>query len=89
MPEAGEIANGQTYTGRQALEFGLIDEIGGIDEAVSYLQKNKKIAFERENIIEYSIYNSKKNSVLNSLITNLVKNFFAKKSLDTNNFLLY
>jgi protease-4 len=31
------VANGATFTGRQALELGLIDEIGGLREAESWL----------------------------------------------------
>ena len=31
-----EIAQGRVYTGRQALSIGLIDEIGGLDQAVSH-----------------------------------------------------
>lgn len=35
---ARKISNGQVYTGRQALELGLIDQIGGEREALSYLR---------------------------------------------------
>ena len=31
-----EIAQGRVYTGRQSLSIGLIDEIGGLDQAVSH-----------------------------------------------------
>ena len=31
-----EIAGGRVYTGRQALELGLVDRIGGLDDAVGY-----------------------------------------------------
>ncbi len=34
---------GRIFTGRQALGNGLIDEIGGIEEAVKWLEKNKKV----------------------------------------------
>lgn len=37
---------GRIYTGRQALGNGLIDEIGGIEEAVKWLEKKKDIAPE-------------------------------------------
>lgn len=39
-----KLADGRIYTGRQALKVGLIDEIGGEDEAIQWLEKNKKIA---------------------------------------------
>ena len=31
-----EIAGGRVYTGRQALDLGLVDEIGGINQAIDY-----------------------------------------------------
>jgi protease-4 len=31
-----EIAGGRVYTGRQALDLGLIDQIGGLDKAIQY-----------------------------------------------------
>lgn len=34
-----KIADGRIYTGRQAKEIGLIDELGGYDEAVAFAQK--------------------------------------------------
>lgn len=37
------LADGRIYTGRQALKAKLIDELGGEDEAVAWLAKNKKI----------------------------------------------
>jgi protease IV len=38
------IADGRVVTGRQAKALGLVDEIGGQDEAVAWLEKEKKIA---------------------------------------------
>lgn len=35
------VFDGRVFTGRQALKAGLIDEIGGKEEAISYLEKNK------------------------------------------------
>ncbi len=37
------LADGRIYTGRQALKAKLIDELGGEDEAVEWLAKNRKI----------------------------------------------
>ena len=34
--EVRELATGQIYTGSQALELGLVDRLGGIDEAVKW-----------------------------------------------------
>jgi protease-4 len=36
--ETQEIANGQLYTGRQALEIGLVDELGDEESALAYLE---------------------------------------------------
>lgn len=38
-----ELADGRAYTGRQALKLKLIDEIGGVEEARDWLEKEKKI----------------------------------------------
>ena len=40
---AEALADGRIYTGRQALAARLIDELGGEDEAVDWLSKNKKV----------------------------------------------
>lgn len=37
------LADGRVFTGRQALAEGLIDQLGGEDEAVAWLQKEKNI----------------------------------------------
>lgn len=52
--EAQEIANGQVYTGRQALEFGLVDKIGGEEEAIEYLKDNN-INMDDIKIYDYDI----------------------------------
>src|SRR5207249_5358594 len=38
-----ELAGGRVYTGRQALDFGLIDKIGTLSDAVSFAAKEAKI----------------------------------------------
>ncbi|MBI2718508.1 MAG: signal peptide peptidase SppA [Rhizobiales bacterium] len=38
------LADGRVYTGRQAVADKLVDEIGGEDEAVAWLEKERKIA---------------------------------------------
>ena len=37
------ILDGRVFTGRQALKVGLVDEIGGRDQALSYLEKSYKV----------------------------------------------
>ncbi len=38
-----EIAGGRVYTGKQALDLGLVDKIGGLDDAVKYAASQAKI----------------------------------------------
>ena len=38
-----ELAGGRVFTGRQALELGLVDKIGGLDEAIAHVAKEAKI----------------------------------------------
>jgi protease IV len=40
---ARTLSDGRVYTGRQAKQEGLIDEIGGEDAAIAWLEKEKKI----------------------------------------------
>ena len=41
---ATKLADGRIFTGRQALRNGLIDEIGGEQEALAWINKNSKIS---------------------------------------------
>jgi len=38
-----QIAGGRVYTGRQALELGLVDRIGSLEDAIAYCAKQAKI----------------------------------------------
>jgi protease-4 len=38
-----EIAGGRVYTGRQALELGLVDRIGSLNDAIQFLAKEAKL----------------------------------------------
>ncbi len=73
--EAQEIANGQIYTGRQALEYGLIDKIGGDDEVIEYF-KDINIDMDKVKIVDFDIYknSTKFNSILSSFRSNIFKN---------------
>lgn len=42
--QALKLADGRIYTGKTAKELNLIDEIGGEDEAIAWLEANKKIS---------------------------------------------
>lgn len=39
-----ELAGGRVYTGKQALELGLIDKIGSLEDAIQYIAKEAKLA---------------------------------------------
>ncbi len=43
MPRVKELSDGRVYTGRQALADKLIDELGGEDKAVAWLEADRKI----------------------------------------------
>jgi protease-4 len=77
VADAQEIANGQTYTGRQALEFGLIDKIGGEDEIQEFLKVNN-FNLNKTEIIDYDIYNDKKNTFMKNIFNNVFRNFGTK-----------
>ena len=48
--DVDKIANGLFYLGVQAKELGLVDELGGKDEAIAYIEKREGIKAE---IVEY------------------------------------
>lgn len=50
--DALDIANGQIYVGKQALNFKLIDKIGDINDLLAYLQQK---GIKTKNIVNYSI----------------------------------
>ncbi len=47
IKDISTVADGRVFTGRQALEAGLIDEIGGKAEALKYLNTQKNIDTEK------------------------------------------
>lgn len=40
MDEVEKVAQGRVWTGKQAIEMGLVDDLGGLDRAISYCQRN-------------------------------------------------
>ncbi len=38
-----ELAGGRVYTGRQALELGLVDKMGGLDDAIAFAAKEARL----------------------------------------------
>ncbi|MHB8899849.1 MAG: signal peptide peptidase SppA [Thermoguttaceae bacterium] len=41
--EIDELAGGRVFTGRQALELGLVDKIGGLDDAIDHVAKEANV----------------------------------------------
>ena len=64
-----KIFDGRIFNGRQALKMGLIDEIGGEEEAISYLLKRMKIKDSK--IIDIDLKEKKKNFFPNIDVGNL------------------
>ncbi len=48
MAQAGKLANGKIYTGREALKLGLVDELGGQDKALEKLRALTGLKEEEE-----------------------------------------
>ncbi len=61
------ILDGRIFTGRQALEKGLIDKIGGKSEALNYLNIVKKI-----DLAKFPVKNIELNKPENSLLSRLI-----------------
>ena len=68
VEQVEEIAQGRIWIGAKAKEIGLVDEIGGIDEAI-------KGAVELSGLKAYEIseYPKQKHSILDGIITNLTE----------------
>lgn len=74
--EVKKIADGRIYTGRQALNLKLVDEVGDIDSAVKWLNNNKRIPVNLE-LKEIPLKSS------NSLLKNLLDDLNDVKSMIT------
>ncbi len=48
--DVDKIANGLFYLGAQAKELGLVDELGGKDEVIAYIEKKERI---KADVVEY------------------------------------
>ena len=53
------IFDGRVFTGRQALSYGLVDEIGGIDQALIYLQKKYNLPISKLPLINVDLHEEK------------------------------
>ncbi len=48
LSEIDKIADGRIFTGSQALQFKLVDELGGLDEGAKYIAKESKLEGQYE-----------------------------------------
>ncbi len=78
--DVDKIANGLFYLGAQAKELGLIDEIGGKDEVVAYIEKKEGI---KADVVEY-----KKEKTLLEILSKVLsrQSFFVGKGIGTSLF---
>lgn len=74
VTEAQEIANGQIYTGRQALDYGLIDKIGTEEDALDFL-KNNKIDVDNIKVVDYNIYKKSNPNIISNFINSKINSF--------------
>lgn len=72
------LADGRIYSGRRAMEYKLIDEIGGEDEAMAWLQKQRKID---KSLKIKDIEVEKEINLFDQLAESTSKIFFNSKSL--------
>lgn len=71
-----DVKSGRVYTGTQALDIGLIDEIGGEPEALSWLEENHKIAQDTK---VKSIWPPKKKPTLFEALNSKIDTFISTK----------
>lgn len=78
--EVDKIANGLFYLGAEAKELGLVDELGGKDEVISYIEKKEGIKAE---IVEY-----KKEKTLFDILSDVLskQSFFVGRGIGSSLF---
>ncbi|MES2800736.1 MAG: signal peptide peptidase SppA [Bacteroidota bacterium] len=62
------IARGRVWTGRDALRIGLVDELGGLNDAIAYAAKTAKIKKDNIKVLYYPKYKEDKFADLLELI---------------------
>jgi protease-4 len=60
LEEVDKIAQGRVWIGTQALELGLVDEIGGLEEAVAYAAKMAELEVFKQVYIERELTDDEK-----------------------------
>ncbi|MDR1499305.1 MAG: signal peptide peptidase SppA [Rickettsiales bacterium] len=72
ITEAQEIANGQIYTGRQALEYGLVDKIGSENELLEYFRE-MGVNVDKINFTDFDIRRNSKKFNFIDVVSNFIK----------------
>lgn len=77
------ILDGRVFTGRQALKVGLVDQIGGEEDALDYLEKNYKLSkLPTKDVSLNKIDNKILDKILNGRsIENILNGSFSNKKL--------
>ncbi len=78
--DVDKIANGLFYLGSEAKELGLVDELGGKDEVIAYIEKKEGIKAE---VVEY-----KKEKTLFDILSDVIskQSFFVGKGIGSSIF---
>ncbi len=84
--EVDNIAQGRVWTGKEALEKGLVDELGGLEDAISVAAELAEIDAYR--IRNYPDYESDFKDLFKSPFSNTTKNLL-KKELGFENYRIY
>lgn len=77
--EIDHVGQGRVWTGAQALELGLVDELGGIDRAIRMAAELEEI--ENYSIVEYPMQESFFSSLLQEKTDNYIMTKFLKSNL--------
>lgn len=79
MDEVEEIAQGRVWTGEQALENGLVDEIGGLNNAIAYAANQAEIS--NYQVIEGPVFKVDLDKILNQFGIGMSKTELTKEAL--------
>jgi protease-4 len=72
-PKVAQIAQGRVWSGKDAKQLGLVDKIGGIDQAIEYAAKQAKLGNDWE-VDEYPESRSLEERILKKLTSQVSQN---------------
>ncbi len=79
MDEVEEVAQGRVWTGEEALENGLVDELGGLDAALQYAAE--QVNLDMYQIKEYPVFEYDLHKILRSYGITQTAEDFAKEAV--------